>query len=984
MIVVPPNRAKSFFARHAEAEDRPPDLEAQSRSPRGRFLRLSPSIASPSRPPSPLLSFDTLPDGQLDTGSPPLSSTLGALAKNAPRSPAAACTLPMMAYTTPVSRQASPSPRSRALSYPLVTLSQLGSPCRAAATTTADVEELEQENVGAKRKFPSSERARQFQRMSRQWAFLMRLKRAGRGHAPEGVDATPLGACAVPCWACPHEDRNLPKDWEKVDPRLQFLYMLILAVDANFRLKNRHRANAIHDPPLGPGWSYWVEPTGYNAHVEKYVSESDISTCIAFAALLQKDTRMTTGLRVSGVGACVCARHESLRPNGLGDLQKGERYCNMDWIVFSAIMGIMLLLLTISYDIACQWKIRLPERVARLPPPMQQPLKRSKVQFGLPDWHAESHNGDCKENNGMRYKSGVGKTEGEAIERFWAGLNPAAQATKEMGLGNRADTLDDRIDNHNFLKNMTLGTTLQRRLVVARDERARQIDAFQAVSDGVAADVQKEWKRMVREWQADDTKPNPYVLPTKGFPTEAEIRLQLQQEERQQSVDGRAAIAGSSATAFVSAGIQIEDMQARLRDSKEEHTLLTADRERKVEDTRGALLRKIARFRELQAIYMPGAAAVLAAAELARDGNAEPPLPEEIVLLMPDQMPRDAQGNIQGARTRSATSASSCTGSAGLLPTAMPNLTGQHQTTKAAKLLESVTRKTTFVECRYNRGYDALGRLGAHDKYPALHHLAHSDVRLPGHEDASDVDATRKLTLLNVRRGERLPRNAPRRPRRDEEESESRRVMSWIWNTAGAFDDQEQNLHDAMRVEWTRALARKNRWNEEVMLLEEEMRRVLRYLQWEVMWWREQRCAPSSRKTRLRMQPLKSARDSRRNDIEYGAYPASPSHVPSSVDAQESLRSDLQSADVDTPNPGSFGLPPQAPKKTSQIALAAEGKPSISEPSSKNSSSVATPTKTSEKATPSPLMRTLDHERPSGYGPGAVGNAVGRRPAMGQ
>jgi hypothetical protein len=49
------------------------------------------------------------------------------------------------------------------------------------------------------------------------------------------------------------------------------------------------------------------------------------STCIAFAALLQKDTRLTTGLRVSGVGGVVCARHECMRPNGLGDLQKGER-----------------------------------------------------------------------------------------------------------------------------------------------------------------------------------------------------------------------------------------------------------------------------------------------------------------------------------------------------------------------------------------------------------------------------------------------------------------------------------------------------------------------------------------------------------------------------------------------------------------------------------------------------------------------------------
>lgn len=43
-----------------------------------------------------------------------------------------------------------------------------------------------------------------------------------------------------------------------------------------------------------------------------------------------------------------------------------------------------------------------------------------------------------------------------------------------------------------------------------------------------------------------------------------------------------------------------------------------------------------------------------------------------------------------------------------------------------------------------------------------------------------------------------------------------------------------------MRVEWCRALARKDRWDEEVMLLEEEMRRVLRYLEWESEFWRGQ------------------------------------------------------------------------------------------------------------------------------------------------
>ena len=36
-------------------------------------------------------------------------------------------------------------------------------------------------------------------------------------------------------------------------------------------------------------------------------------------------TRDSTGLSMTGVGAVICSRHQMIRPNGVGDLQKGER-----------------------------------------------------------------------------------------------------------------------------------------------------------------------------------------------------------------------------------------------------------------------------------------------------------------------------------------------------------------------------------------------------------------------------------------------------------------------------------------------------------------------------------------------------------------------------------------------------------------------------------------------------------------------------------
>ncbi|KAJ6451563.1 hypothetical protein C8R45DRAFT_848371 [Mycena sanguinolenta] len=62
---------------------------------------------------------------------------------------------------------------------------------------------------------------------------------------------------------------------------------------------------------------------------------------------------------------------------------------------------------------------------------------------------------------------------------------------------------------------------------------------------------------------------------------------------------------------------------------------------------------------------------------------------------------------------------------------------------------------------------------------------------------------------------------------------ESRRVISWIWTTWEGSGDDEQDLHDSIRVEWSRARARKTRWQEETELLQEEMR----YMEWQAVWW---------------------------------------------------------------------------------------------------------------------------------------------------
>jgi hypothetical protein len=63
------------------------------------------------------------------------------------------------------------------------------------------------------------DRYKAFSRIARQYAYMLRAKRAGRAHDPGGLGSTKPGGLAVLCWACPHDGKNLPEGWRDVEPQ---------------------------------------------------------------------------------------------------------------------------------------------------------------------------------------------------------------------------------------------------------------------------------------------------------------------------------------------------------------------------------------------------------------------------------------------------------------------------------------------------------------------------------------------------------------------------------------------------------------------------------------------------------------------------------------------------------------------------------------------------------------------------------------------
>ena len=53
-------------------------------------------------------------------------------------------------------------------------------------------------------------------------------------------------------------------------------YTLVLAVDANFRLKRRAVSSTERDPALCDGWGYFVQEKPYLEHVLAHATQEDV------------------------------------------------------------------------------------------------------------------------------------------------------------------------------------------------------------------------------------------------------------------------------------------------------------------------------------------------------------------------------------------------------------------------------------------------------------------------------------------------------------------------------------------------------------------------------------------------------------------------------------------------------------------------------------------------------------------------------------
>ncbi|PBK66191.1 hypothetical protein ARMSODRAFT_989543 [Armillaria solidipes] len=643
-----------------------------------------------------------------------------------------------------------------------------------------------------------------------QWRHLKMLKRGGRGHIDKDIETMEDHDLVVMCPSCPWPEINLLEGWDQAPHEMQFLYILLICMDTNFHLKNQMVSLYSRDPGLGIGLGYFILRAPYEKYVLNHISDEDISTCIRFAALTKADTKFSKGLQYTGVGAVSCTRGEFLM------------WLPMDYVFGSPLQPFAgLLSIIISYDIACQWFKNLDKHMKNWPSEIPPPS--AKLTPAIPKFHEPMHKQDNHQEFLCNYIKRMAQSDYEVPERIWGPNNTVANSTKTMGLGSQHDMLDD-----NF------GKTLSCKYAAAVKERNIQVEGHRGFTTALPGNLVEEWGRICELWE-DDTflksAENPFAT-NEEYMSEDDVEKELQAEEEECRCRGGRVYHETSTHKFQ----RPSSLGAALKEE------------------RNILREKLWNWLLLRSIYIPGLVQYLTeTGDLC--GNNGDQNPEDVVLWLPSSLPADRLPRMEEkfcmAQCHDALNGiwHTLRVKTRMVYFRNKNTCGQAPSTRARCIIDGVHQRVLKFARKYRTAHAAKLELAGPSHWEkTLRVLENKDIwsytdlerkkQGPGHrgnnEDhdkpvhASDDDEEDEMTLKVEERGEK------------EGTGKTHRTLSWIWHTTPVeIEDGADNNKEILWTEWCKSRACTKRSSEEVLLLREEMRRVLKFLGWRARWWQE-------------------------------------------------------------------------------------------------------------------------------------------------
>ncbi|KIJ47597.1 hypothetical protein M422DRAFT_248592, partial [Sphaerobolus stellatus SS14] len=306
------------------------------------------------------------------------------------------------------------------------------------------------------------ERYREFLNIIRFWTYLQTEKRSGQ---PLGIHQflpkAHRHSIAMVCPACPQPGINMAPRWEEEPVDKRHKHTLFLNVDGNFRLSRKDKKEDPNVMSLATGNAYFVEDSAYAAFLKEAA----------------KDLY-----------------------EGTVDLQKGERFCNVDYALAHSIKDTVgeNMWITLSYDVGCQYCIKLSKRMVAQFPEVGALMDRFTVL--VPKMHIKAHKEACQPFYSLDLTPHSGQTDGEGGECVWQELNQFSNSIREMNHGSRHDAINDHMGDFNLRKVHGIAEFLSKKYEKSIESRNEAKEEFTEITAAAP-------RALIAKWRKLDTKP---------------------------------------------------------------------------------------------------------------------------------------------------------------------------------------------------------------------------------------------------------------------------------------------------------------------------------------------------------------------------------------------------------------------------------------------------------------------------------------------
>ncbi|KAJ7111002.1 hypothetical protein C8R44DRAFT_633535, partial [Mycena epipterygia] len=723
-----------------------------------------------------------------------------------------------------------------------------------------------------------------FLRASRVFNYLTLKKRSGQLH---GIDMLlphrPPENLLVWCPACPEPGFNSDLNCPKTPYHLRHLNQCQRTLDGNHQCNQFNKNNDPDDVSLCAGNAYFPEHEAYQSYLRKTTGASSRfphfaclclykSTCNYLKVVNNQDKKKFKNMAITGTVNCQCSHVYVLSSV---DMPYAERFVNADYALASSMrqrkpgQGFKFTLRmeiddiedVSTYDIGCAYTVFLKDRFKISFPDLVEDI--AKMRWGVPALHIQGHQEDCTYLFGTAYMECVGHFHGETAEHYWPEANQLGPIVRQMNNGHRQDTLIYNHGDWNHKKTMQIAVTLADDLIAAKLRYTKKRDHFIGLTATFNQHVAK-WRTLDRTTRRDGRSVlSVYKHRTTNVPSQLAIfQNMLAQDDNFVST----LIPKSKIARFLDEGLKIQELQRqlkRLTEKQNEHSLSSLEKE--IAGRSKKLQERILSFRQQQKNIMSGIGNKVAIQAAQSPGTAV----EDELLYLPSDLTANERMTLdfislglEEARWREGQAFDALRSVQGIVKaiTALRDRKSRNDrkpkenTRSGAQIAEALRRRDLHM-ATYDAARKAMIALGSLDPHSKTHFpvLTEADLYMKSVQQKRHVGDSRHPDGLLWQAAKLMPQdtmsagpssttavNYVQGPTPSmfivtvgwRVSRQWRRPSGWLWQMGKMGNLNKDEMHEWFiegdRVQWFRAEAEMQRWQEQIEQKLAELLRTIR------------------------------------------------------------------------------------------------------------------------------------------------------------